>query len=68
MGQSQESKKQDTNLVMIKRDIAEAGYGKCDPGRRNPEREYSVWTLKTTCVVHSLVESLTEQPQEGAES
>jgi hypothetical protein len=36
MGQSQEGKKHDANFMMIKRDIAETGYGKRDPSRRNP--------------------------------
>lgn len=53
---------------MIKGDIAEAGYAKCDPSCGDSEPECSLRTLETTCVVYSLAESLTEQPQEGAES
>jgi hypothetical protein len=46
MREGQKSEKQDADFMMKKRHIAEAGYGKRNPGSRNAKLEHSVCTLE----------------------
>jgi hypothetical protein len=50
IGERQQSKKQNANFVMIKRNVPKAGNSEGNPGRRDSELQYPAFTLERTCV------------------
>jgi len=50
IGESQESKEQNAYFVMKKRHVPKAGNREGNPGRRDSELEYPVFTPEGTCV------------------
>lgn len=50
IGERQESKKQNANLVMKKRNVPKSGNSEGNPGRRDSKLEYPAFTLEGTCV------------------